>query len=284
MITSIMGKPRCDTGLDLTYCQNVSASLLLTFFAKSLILKLRWDKDHRITALSTAAQKILNLAPGNWYIGMHIQDVLHSPRITAAVCSSQSYIDEIVPYGNTHLSFKKVALLLHGEEVGCASAFPNATQLQETEIKLRGKEIYERGHIAKYTFESIVGVSSTLKAAIDTARAYASTASDILIIGQSGTGKQLFAQSIHNASSRSAQPFVAINCAALPENLLESELFGYVAGAFTGANKNGKLGLFEQAHRGTIFLDESYRRNPTGIAGPLAACIAGERSDASGRR
>lgn len=213
------------------------------------------DKDHRITALSTAAQKILNLAPGNWYIGMHIQDALHAPRITAAVCSSQSYIDEIVPYGNTHLSFKKVALLLHGEEVGCVLAFLNATQLQETEIKLRGK-IYERGHIAKYTFESIVGVSPALQAAIDTAKAYASTASDILIIGQSGTGKELFAQSIHNASSRSAQPFVAINCAALPENLLESELFGYVAGAFTGANKNGKLGLFEQAHRGTIFLDE----------------------------
>ena len=213
------------------------------------------DKEHRITALSTAAQKILGLAPGDWYIGMHIRDVLHAPRITALVCGSQPYVDEIVPYGNTHLSFKKVTLLLHGEEVGCVLAFLNATQLQETEIKLRGK-IYERGHVAKYTFDSIIGVSPALTSAIEMARAYASTLSDIMIIGQSGTGKEMFAQSIHNASGRCGQPFVAINCAALPENLLESELFGYVAGAFTGANKSGKLGLFEQAHRGTIFLDE----------------------------
>ena len=213
------------------------------------------DKNHCITALSTAAQKLLELAPGNWYIGMHIRDVLHSPRISSLVCGNQPYVDEIVPYKNTHLSFKKVALFLHGEEVGCVLAFLNAAQLQETEIKLRGK-LYEHGHVAKYTFDRIIGCSAALRSAIDTAKAYASTTSDILIIGESGTGKEMFSQSIHNASARSAQPFVAINCAALPENLLESELFGYVAGAFTGANKGGKLGLFEQAHRGTIFLDE----------------------------
>lgn len=78
----------------------------------------------------------------------------------------------------------------------------------------------------------------------------------MLIYGESGTGKELFAQSIHNASPRKRKPFVAVNCAALPENLLESELFGYEAGAFTGANAKGKIGLFEQANHGTIFLDE----------------------------
>lgn len=77
-----------------------------------------------------------------------------------------------------------------------------------------------------------------------------------MLLGESGTGKELFAQSIHNCSKRKDGPFVAINCAALPENLLESELFGYVQGAFTGTNKGGKIGLFELAHGGTLFLDE----------------------------
>jgi transcriptional regulator with PAS, ATPase and Fis domain len=85
---------------------------------------------------------------------------------------------------------------------------------------------------------------------------------NILIVGETGTGKELFAQSIHNASSRREGPFVAINCAALPESLLESELFGYVEGAFTGASKGGKAGLFELAHRGTIFLDEISEISP----------------------
>lgn len=80
--------------------------------------------------------------------------------------------------------------------------------------------------------------------------------SNILIYGETGTGKELFAQSIHNSSTRRNNPFVAINCSALPENLLESELFGYVEGAFTGAAKGGKMGFFEMAHKGTIFLDE----------------------------
>ena len=78
----------------------------------------------------------------------------------------------------------------------------------------------------------------------------------MIIVGETGTGKELFAQSIHNSSRRKNGPFVAINCAALPENLLESELFGYVEGAFTGTSRGGKMGLFEQAHGGTLFLDE----------------------------
>lgn len=85
---------------------------------------------------------------------------------------------------------------------------------------------------------------------------YSYSDSNILIYGETGTGKELFAQSIHNSSPRKNHPFVAINCSALPENLLESELFGYVEGAFTGASKGGKMGFFELAHKGTIFLDE----------------------------
>ncbi|MHC1759103.1 MAG: sigma-54 interaction domain-containing protein [Negativicutes bacterium] len=95
-----------------------------------------------------------------------------------------------------------------------------------------------------------------IKRVVDIAKDYARTESNILITGETGTGKEVFAQSIHNHSQRKKGPFVAVNCAALPSQLLESELFGYVKGAFTGANKEGKPGLFEVAHGGTIFLDE----------------------------
>ena len=88
------------------------------------------------------------------------------------------------------------------------------------------------------------------------ARHYAGTENTILITGESGTGKELFAQSIHNGSKRKNEPFIAFNCANISENLIESELFGYEEGAFTGAKRRGKKGLFELAHKGTIFLDE----------------------------
>ncbi len=90
----------------------------------------------------------------------------------------------------------------------------------------------------------------------DKIKRVASTTSSVMIIGESGTGKELVARSLHEESNRYDQPFVAINCGAIPENLLESELFGYVKGAFTGADPRGKTGKFELAHKGTLFLDE----------------------------
>ena len=112
------------------------------------------------------------------------------------------------------------------------------------------------GTDAAYTFDDIVGSSPVMKACIKTAKEYANSPYNFLITGESGVGKELFAQSIHNYSSRRSGPFVALNCAALPEGLIESELFGYVGGAFTGASKNGQMGKFEFANGGTLFLDE----------------------------
>ena len=116
---------------------------------------------------------------------------------------------------------------------------------------------------ADYTWDDIVGSSPLLRAAKELARRAAGTPATVLLLGESGTGKELFAHAIHNASRRSAGRFVRVNCAALPEALLESELFGYEEGAFTGAMRGGKRGLFEEAVRGTIFLDEIGDVSPT---------------------
>ncbi|MCI8478485.1 MAG: sigma 54-interacting transcriptional regulator [Oscillospiraceae bacterium] len=118
------------------------------------------------------------------------------------------------------------------------------------------KKLVNDGYRARYHFSDIVSVSPVMEALKEKARRYARTDCNILIFGESGTGKEMMAQSIHNESEYRDGPFVAINCAALPENLLESELFGYEAGAFTGAQRNGKEGLIELSNHGTLFLDE----------------------------
>lgn len=112
------------------------------------------------------------------------------------------------------------------------------------------------GLTAEYTFDSIIGKSPAILDTIQQAKNYANNPYNLLIVGESGVGKELFAQAIHNYSDRKDEPFIALNCANFPENLIESELFGYVGGAFTGASKNGQVGKFEVADGGTLFLDE----------------------------
>jgi len=126
---------------------------------------------------------------------------------------------------------------------------------KQLQIKYR-KEILDHGWLAKYTFRDILGQNAEMSRIIKLAKIFAKSEGGILITGETGTGKELFAQSIHNASDRVYGPFVAVNCSAFNENLFESELFGYESGAFTGASKSGKKGLFECANQGTIFLDE----------------------------
>lgn len=142
-----------------------------------------------------------------------------------------------------------------GEVNGVVVNLDDITRIQELEGQIRRK-LSEKGHRAKYHFSDLIHESQMMKDVIEKSMRYADTESNIIIVGETGTGKEIFAQSIHNESTRKKGPFVAVNCAALPENLLESELFGYVDGAFTGTSKGGKMGLFEQAHGGTIFLDE----------------------------
>lgn len=127
--------------------------------------------------------------------------------------------------------------------------------IQRMEMDARRK-IHEQGFVARHTFADIKGSSRMFTKLKDRAQGYARSHSNILLYGQSGSGKEIFAQSIHNASPLAGGPFIAINCTTLTESLLESELFGYEDGAFTDARKGGKSGLFEMAHGGTLFLDE----------------------------
>jgi transcriptional regulator with PAS, ATPase and Fis domain len=123
------------------------------------------------------------------------------------------------------------------------------------ELKTK-KRLASDGFVARYEFSDIVGDSAKILEAKSKALTYARSDATVLILGESGTGKEIFAQSIHNASQCAAGPFIAANCATLPESLMDSELFGYEGGAFTGARKEGKPGLFEMADGGTLFLDE----------------------------
>jgi len=155
-----------------------------------------------------------------------------------------------------------VTPIIRGNEY--IGAFATIQKFKEEESKQQNLRIQllNKGHIAKYTFDNIIGESSAIKRACVIARKMARSNSAVLITGESGTGKELFAHAIHNESQRREFPFIAINCAAMPDNLLESELFGYEEGSFTGAKRGGKLGLFEFAHKGSIFLDEVEGMSP----------------------
>lgn len=158
-------------------------------------------------------------------------------------------LSEIIVTANTSI------LKIDGQTHGVICSFQDITKLQNLEKRIR-YELNKKGLVARYKFEDIIADDPVMKNTVSKAVKIGLEESTVMIYGESGTGKEMFAQSIHNISSRKKEPFVAINCAAISESLLESELFGYEEGAFTGARKGGKPGLFELAHGGTIFLDE----------------------------
>lgn len=163
---------------------------------------------------------------------------------------------------NEIIQFKKIVMTanislieMDGEINGVLCTFQDITKLQSMEKKIRF-ELNKKGMTAKYNFSNLIAKDQIMKVTIAKAVQIGMSDSTALLYGESGTGKEMLAQSIHNISKRKDDPFVAVNCAALTESLLESELFGYEEGAFTGARKGGKPGLFELAHGGTLFLDE----------------------------
>jgi transcriptional regulator with PAS, ATPase and Fis domain len=179
-------------------------------------------------------------------------------------CFGQQFLDDFVADAYDECLYtlrdreylvSKKPIRYYGKRAGYSYIFKDITHVLALESSLQ-QQMKSKGLIAKYTFEDILTNSGKVTKIIDVAKRFSKADLSILISGESGTGKELFAQSIHNESDRHKYPFVAVNCAAMTETLLESELFGYEGGAFTGALKQGKQGLFERANRGTMFLDE----------------------------
>lgn len=160
-----------------------------------------------------------------------------------------------------NISVEVVPVLRQEACVGAFALLERFDEVEKHQGELR-RQLLNKGHYAKYGFDDVVGQSQAILRAKGILNRMAASESPVLLIGETGTGKELFAHALHRASRRSRQPFVAINVAAFPENLLESELFGYEEGAFTGAKKGGKPGLLELAHRGTLFLDEVEGMSP----------------------
>jgi PAS domain S-box-containing protein len=212
------------------------------------------DEQGRITAVNLVAEEIFGFKE-KAVLGMLIGDAIPNTRIDKVLQTGQAELEQLQQTPKGYIVTNRVPFTLEGQVQGVVATFQEVAKIQSVEQKIR-QTLFNNGLFARYQFDDVITEDPHLKRIIAIAKKYAQTDATMLILGESGTGKELFAQSIHNFSSRRQEAFVAINCSALPGQLLESELFGYVGGAFTGARKEGKRGLFELAHNGTIFLDE----------------------------
>ena len=212
------------------------------------------DENGGRELLNEKARELLDIKDG-MDGGQAVAKTVRDTRMLEVLRTGKPSLGSLFHIGGTLVSANLLPIEVDGEKKGVLATFQDVKALQDSERKIRVK-LHQKGLVAKYHFEDIIGESLQMKDAVGLAEKFARSDATILIQGETGTGKELFAQSIHNASSRAEGPFVAVNCGAFPRNLLEAELFGYVEGAFTGASRGGKMGLFEMAHRGTIFLDE----------------------------
>jgi transcriptional regulator with PAS, ATPase and Fis domain len=195
-----------------------------------------------------------------------VQEVIQNSRMHIVAKTGQAEIAAVQPINGSEMIANRHPLFINGELVGALGTvmFGNPQEWWEYSSKIQTlmeelkfyKNKYEKELKSKYNFDDLIGASPSFTAVKQLAEKISWSQSAVLIIGESGTGKELFAHSIHHKSPRAVFTFVPINCASIPEHLLESELFGYEEGAFTGAKRGGKKGKFELANYGTIFLDE----------------------------
>lgn len=223
------------------------------------------DKDGVICYINEAYCEFLGINAEN-AIRRPVQEVIENTRMHIVVKTGQPEIAAVQDIKSSKMVANRFPLIVNGELVGAVGTvmFSNPEELHVYKSKIQEmadelkyyKTKVESDLSSKYSFDDLIGKSPSFQAAKTLAERISGSQSVVLLLGESGTGKELFAHSIHTTSQRAAFPFIAINCASIPEHLLESELFGYEDGAFTGARKGGKKGQFQTANRGTIFLDE----------------------------
>lgn len=213
------------------------------------------DEKKKVFLCNTAAEKIFNVTEKDYSENKEVKNFVDEKNRARVYETHMPERNNLFKIKNVVANVSHIPIELEDEFIGVVSTIADVTRIQQLEGQIRNK-LNEKGFFAKYEFCDIITDNQKMKDIKEIAKLYSATNSSILIEGESGTGKELFAQSMHNVSKFSKGPFVAINCAAIPENLLESELFGYEGGAFTGAKKDGKPGVFEMANNGTVFLDE----------------------------
>ncbi len=212
------------------------------------------DLEERIESLNPAMERLLRTSSDK-ALGQRLSDIAPELALSRVLESGQAELEHIARLGTRTLVTNRIPLRAQGLPTGAVLTCTDASAIERVDRSLRSQH-RPRRFVASHTLANVLGESAAIRRARDLAGRFARTDATVLVTGASGTGKELFAQGIHLASTRRDHPFVAVNCAALPETLLESELFGYEEGAFTGSRRGGKPGLFEAAHTGTIFLDE----------------------------
>ncbi len=221
------------------------------------------DRDGFVRYANAAYLRLAGLKRED-IIGKELSEVRPGAALPRAVKTGETRVGVYRRVGDTDYIADVAPIVRNGTIIGGVSVSkllgPFLLLSKELEKHVRKtkelRSLVNRAYQARYSFEDIVGNSPRIQEAIAMAKKMALCEADILITGESGTGKEMFAQAIHSASSRAELPFVAVNCSTLNSALLESELFGYEEGAFTGARKGGKIGLFSVSEGGTIMLDE----------------------------